>query len=174
MSRNFQLWLAQQFPVSYSDTLERREYLPIFADALTRMLKGQGYMMDSRWNSLAVARWIYKIHCDNVVRCPVITHRNMPEDNDEYIDTITDELLSQFLQGWKHIPDFNSETRLGRTLCDELQRFLWAYIDIDVSPKGEAVLHWLEGSDTESDNGSSGKVDVYIQDVDAGWHKSLR
>jgi len=174
MSRNFQLWLAQQFPVSYSDTLERKVYLPVFADALTALLHGRGYRMDSRWNPLAVARWIYKIHCDNALRSPVILHRNMAEDKDEYLDTITDELLREFLESWKHIPDFNSDTRLGRTLCNELQTFLWTYIDVDDSPRGEAVAHWMEGSDTESDNGSGGKVDVYIQDVDAGWHKSLR
>jgi len=174
MSRNFQLWLSQQFSVSYSDTLERRAYLPVFADALTGLLKGRGYIMDYRWGSLAVARWIYKIHCDNALRSPVILHRNMGEDKDEYHDTITDELLREFLEGWKHIPDFNSDTRLGRTLYNELQRFLWTYIDIDESPRGDAVAHWMEGSDTESDNGSGGKVDVYIQDVDAGWHKSLR
>jgi hypothetical protein len=174
MSRNFQLWLAQKFPVSYSDTLERGEYLPVFADALTRLVTSRGYVMDSRWNSLAVARWIYKIHCDNAVRYPTILHRNMYEDKDEYNDTISDELLREFLEVWKHIPDFNSDTRLGRVVHDELQRFLWAYINLDESPRGEAVAHWIEGSDTESDNGSGGKVDVYIQDADAGWHKSLR
>lgn len=172
--RNFQLWLNQLFPVSYSDILDRRGYLPVFTDALTSLLKGHGYRMDYRWNSLAVARWIYKIHCDNAVRSPTVIHRNMPEDNYEYLDTITDELLRDFLESWKHIPDFNSDTRLGRTVHDELQRFLWAYISLDESPRGEAVAHWMEGSDTESDNGSGGKVDVYIQDVDAGWHKSLR
>jgi hypothetical protein len=174
MKRNFQLWLSQQFPVSYSDTLERRAYLPVFADALTELLKGRGYVMDSRWNSLAVARWIYKIHCDNLIRSPVVIHRNMTEDKDEYADTISDELLREFLERWKHIPDFNSDTRLGRTLYDELQNFLWSYIDLDESPKGDEVAYWMEGSDTESDNGSGWKVDAYIQDVDAGWHKSLR
>jgi len=173
-SRNFHLWLAQTFPVSYSDILDRKAYLPVFANDLTELLKGRGYTMDSRWNALAVARWIYKIHCDNAVRSPPVLHRNMPEDNDEYLDTITDELLLKFLEAWKHIPDFNSDTRLGRMLHDELQAFLWAYIDLDNSIRGDAVAHWIEGSDTESDNGSGGKVDIYIQDVDAGWHKSLR
>jgi len=174
MSRNFRLWLAQKFPVSYSDILDRRSYLPVFYDSLTTLLKGCGYFMDSRWNARTVSHWIYKIHCDNPIRCPAINHRNMIEDKDEYFDTVTDELLREFLEKWKHIPDFNSDTRLGRLLYDELQMFLWNYIDLDNSPRGAAVAYWMEGSDTESDNGSGGKVDVYIQDLDAGWHKSLR
>jgi hypothetical protein len=97
----------------------------------------------------------------------------MPEDKDQYLDSITDELLEEFLSQWKHIPDFDVDTRLGRIVHDELQQFLWSYIDMDESPQGMNVISWLDGSDTESDGGS-GKVDTYIQDVDAGWHKSLR
>jgi hypothetical protein len=172
-SRNVQLWLDQRFPVSYEDVLARRTYIPVFAQQLSLLLKGRGYVMDSRWGGAAVARWIYRIHCANAYRYPALLHRNMPEDKDQYLDTITDELLDEFLAEWKHIPDFNGETRLGRIVRDELQQFLWAYIDIDESAQGMIVISWLDGSDTESDGGS-GKVDVYIQDVDAGWHKSLR
>lgn len=172
-ARNLQLWLDQQFPVSYEDVLPRRTYIPVFAERLTALLKGRGYVMDSRWGAAAVSRWIYRIHCDTMVRIPILLHRNMPEDKDQYLDTITDELLDGFLAEWKHIPDFDRDTRLGRIFRDELQLFLWAYIDIDESPQGMTVISWLDGSDTESDGGS-GKVDAYIQDVDAGWHKSLR
>lgn len=176
-ARNFQLWLDQRFPVSYEDVLARRAYIPVFAERLSLLLKGRGYVMDSRWASAAgaaaVARWIYRIHCGNACRYPVVLHRNMPEDKDQYRDTITDELLGDFLAEWKHIPDFDRDSRLGRIVHDELQQFLWAYIDIDESAQGMNVISWLDGSDTESDGGS-GKVDVYIQDADAGWHKSLR
>lgn len=173
-TRNYQLWLDQRFPVSYEDVLSRRTYIPVFAEGITLLLKAHGYIMDSRWGGAsAVARWIYRIHCNNACRYPLVLHRNMAEDKDQYRDTITDELLSEFLAEWKHIPDFDNDTRLGRIVNDELQDFLWSYIDIDESAQGMNVVSWFDVSDTESDGGS-GKVDVYIQDIDAGWHKSLR
>ena len=173
MSRNLQLWLDQRFPVSYHDVLARRSYIPVFTERISLLLKNHGYLMDSRWGAAAVVQWIYRIHCNTAKRYPILLHRNMPEDKDQYLDSITDELLEEFLSQWKHIPDFDVDTRLGRIVHDELQQFLWSYIDMDESPQGMNVISWLDGSDTESDGGS-GKVDTYIQDVDAGWHKSLR
>jgi hypothetical protein len=172
---NFQRWLAQEFPVSYSEVLNRRSYIPLFAAEIQELLRRYGYVMDYRWKSgaFAIARWIYKIHCDIRTRYPKIEHRNYVEDNDEYLDTVTDEVLQDFLSHWNHIPDFDVDTKYGRILRNELQNVLWAYIDIDESPQGVKIMGWLDGSDTESDGGMA-KVDSYLQDVDAGWHKSLR
>jgi len=168
---NFRLWLEQTAVLAYDEEADRRSYLPIFAENLTELLRKFGYVLDHRWNtgSLAVARWIYKIHCDNTKRCPRIIHRNYSEDRDQFNDTITEELLEQFISPWTHIPDFNYDTKNGKILLDELQNFIWAYIDLDESPQGRMVAHWLEGSDTESDDGTV-KVDTYLQDLAAGWH----
>jgi hypothetical protein len=172
---NFQLWLSQRCAVSYSEVSDRRSYMPIFAEQLENLLRIHGYTMDHRWKmgALAVARWIYKIHCDTKTRCPKIVHRNYSEDKDQYLDTVTDEVLQEFLRRWQHIPDFDVDTKLGRIVWDELQSFLWAYIDIDESPQGMKMMAWLDASDTESDGGTT-KVDSYLQDIDAGFHKSLR
>jgi hypothetical protein len=174
--RNFQNWLNQQFPLSYEVTCDRRSYLPRFAEDLESLLRSHGYIMDYRWKTgaLAVARWIYKIQCDTTTRYPKILHRNLSEDKEQYLHVVTDEILRDFLDLWKHVPDFDQDTKYGRILYDEMQDFLWAYIDVEESPQGIKTMEWLEDSDADSDDCGDGKVDSYLQDIDAGWHKSLR
>ena len=170
---NFQLWLDQEFPISYEEVVDRRTSLTLFAHDLTYFMKIHGYTMDSRWNTgvFAVARWIYKIHCDTSTRCPKILHRNYEEDRDQYLDTVTDSALADFLRLWNHMPDFDYDTKNGRLLWDELQDMLWSYVDLEESTQGMQVVSWFDDSDSDSDGGN-GKVDVYIQDSAAGWHSS--
>jgi len=172
---NYQSWLDQILPVSYEENLSRSLYIPLFTEQLRSYMKAHGYVMDPRWSSATVAHWMYSLHCSydicKVHPYPDVLHRSWPEDKDQFRDTINEESLAGLVQTWSHIADFDRDTAVGRAVWDELQNFLWIYIDLEASPQGMMVADWLEGSDTESDGGK--KVDIYLQDVAAGYHGSM-
>ena len=186
---NFQLWMKQVLPISFSEEADRNFYIPIFADNLTHYLESYGYVFDTRWKSgtHVIAKFLYRIHCEDTKRHVEVVHRNLPEDIDQYHDTVTEDVLLDFLKHWKCIPDFDTDTKFGNTFAIELQKLIWSFIDIEMSPQGRLVSKWLEGSDTESDSGNGtgnanananakakakakGKLDSYLQDSYAGYH----
>lgn len=172
---NYESWLDQILPVSYEENLSRRYYISAFTDELRSFMKWHGYVLDARWTSGTVAHWMYTLDCSydilNVHPYPEILHRSWPEDKEEFRDTINDTHVDEFFQRWSHIADFDKDTFLGRAVRDEMQNFLWVYIDLEQSPRGISVSNWLEGSDDESDGGK--KVDIYLQDVAAGYHGTV-
>jgi len=97
----------------------------------------------------------------------MIKHRNLREDKNQFQDIITDDLITSFMARWKHIPDFNNDTKYGRLVWEELKDLLWAYVDLDESPQGRLVSSWFEASDSESEDV---KGDNYLHDAAAGFH----
>jgi hypothetical protein len=183
---DFQTWLDTPIWVSDNEKGTRREYIPVFADALTDWIKKIGYTMDGRWGKghRVVAKWLYAIHVVEIARCdyntplayPEIIHRNWEEDHDEFSLHINYDIVDSFLEEWATIEDFDYETRWGSRVYEELETLLWHYIDIDASRIGIRLAEKLIGSDSDSDSGSGRggrrkKIDdVYLQEARDGLH----
>jgi hypothetical protein len=184
---DFQTWLDIPIWVSGNDKGTRREYIPVFADALTDWMKLIGYKMDGRWGKghRVVAKWLYAIHVLEIARCnfsaplayPEIIHRNWEEDYDEFSLRINYHSVDSFLEKWVTIEDFDNETRWGARVYEELETLLWHHIDLDASRIGIRLAEKLMVSDSDSESGGSRRGgrsrkidDVYIQEAREGLH----
>jgi len=191
-SSNFNLWLSQPVWVNSLVTIPRRAMIPVFAEELMQFLRKKGYVMSHEWRAghMVVARWLYIIqkdelvrkHYDNKVAYPTPFHRNWPEDYDEFQYILDTETLRGFTDSWTHCEDFDPETRIGQRVINELQHLIYPYLDLDASRNGMRVASALADSDSDSDggarrskarmrgSGSGSKVDNYIADAQEGYH----
>jgi hypothetical protein len=184
---DFQVWLDAPIWISDNEKGTRREYIPLLADALTAWMKKIGYTMDGRWGKghRALAKWLYAIHVVEIGRCdfnaplayPEIIHRNWQEDYDEFNLYLDYDSVSEFLEPWATIEDLNPDFRWGSRVCEELQKLLWHYVDLDVSKNGIKLAEKLQESDSDSDSGGSRRGgrrkkvdDVYLQEAREGLH----
>ena len=174
---DFNLWLDQWVWVSGNTTLQRRKYIPHFANELTVFMKRCGYTMDRRWNSgaLAVAKWMYAVHLQEYVfkqgyvQNPKIIHRNLEEDYSEYLHVMDFDKVSRFIEIWRLYEDFDKESPIGQKMLNEITEFLYCYIDIDMSEHGRNITELLYETDSDGEGGNR-RDDVYITDSREGYH----
>lgn len=186
---DFQLWLNQHVWLSDDTKVLRREYIPVFAEYLTAVMKRLGFTMCPEWGKghKVVARWMYIImrderaalKYDRQVIYPEPFHRDWPEDLDEFQMLFTHEEASKIFEQWKLCEDFDLETRVGQRYLHELQHLLYPYIDMDISQAGIRVAIALEESESDADSWKSGRrgrggrmrsKDVYLEEAQEGYH----
>ncbi len=181
--RDFQAWLDCKVWVSGNEKATRREYIPVFADALTSWMRSMGYTMDGRWakGHRVVAQWLYAIQIMEIARCdydapltyPQLLHRDWPEDRDVFNMYVNYASVNDFLDSWKNIEDLDYEFRWGRRVYEELEKLLYHHIDLDASRQGIKLANILIGSDSDSESEGGrrrGKDDVYLQEAREGLH----
>lgn len=182
---DFQVWLDTPIWVSDCEKGTRRDYIPLLADELTLWMKTIGYTMDYRWGKghRVLAKWLYAIHVLEIARLdynaplayPEIIHRNWPEDKDEFHLYLDFDSISDFLEPWRTVEDFDYDVRWGRRVYEELETLLWHYVDLDASRIGIKLAEKLLESDSDSDSGGSRRGrkkvdDVYLQEAREGLH----
>lgn len=178
-SRSFERWLEQ--PVWVAEHLEKRSV--VFRDfylSLTRFMKKNGYIMDSRWSNTKMnylMNWMYRIWLEEYVRSnfnkevyvPEPKHRDTEEDYDYFNCIIDSEKISEFMNEWSSVEDFDSSSRLGYRIQYELQEFLYSFIDLERSKHGHMVARIWEDSGSDSDDNWKSR-DVYLRDASDGFH----
>jgi hypothetical protein len=183
MVNDFQLWLDQEVWNGGDERVGRREVIYDFTDSARIFMKSIGYVMDSAWNSRVVARWMYTIQCDIIVRkrrydtiaYPEPLHRNWPEDLREFQHIMDFDTISSFMEEWKSYSDFEEGTHIGQRMFCDLPNILYPFINMDKSYNGRVVEDALYDSDTDSDESWRGSkrrgTDAYIADMNEGFHR---
>jgi hypothetical protein len=176
-SSDFQVWLDQEVWVQGDYKVPRRDYIPAFAEELTKSMKSWGYTMDPRWNGgdYIVAKWMYMIHLQEFVtkqyngmlKYAEPYHRDWPEDFLEYTFVMSYDRISSFMERWRFYEDFDPDTQCGQRILHELQYLLYPFIDMDNSKNG---MLFDDYSDTEVDEVYKGRDDVYIAEAKQGLH----
>lgn len=182
-SRDFDAWFNQEIWINHSAKDARKYAVYRFADELTSWMKKSGYTMDHRWNTgrTVVANWLYRLS----VRIKVghqaclrtraiiggIIHRNLVEDQDRFHSVIGSAGIQKFMSKWSLNEDFDTSMPLGQTIQNELEIFLWSYLDLDESAQGNIVLELIEQDHSDSEGAPvARRVDEYIQDAAEGYH----
>lgn len=187
--RNFQLWLDESVWISDNEKRTRREYIPYFADNLTRFMKKNGYTMCAEWGlgHRVVSRWMYIIHRDELIfkahdkkiEYPNAYHRDWEEDYDEFQKIMDYNTISSFMKNWELYEDFDLNTRVGQRVLNEIQYLLYPYLDLEVSRNGVKLADLLYDSDSDTDSWKSGgrggkprrrADDIYIKEAQEGIH----
>jgi hypothetical protein len=184
MANDFQVWLDQEVWGFGDERVGRREVIYEFTDSLTAFMNRLGYTMSPRWGSKMVARWMYTIQRDIIVRrryslpvaYPAPVHRNWPEDLREFNHVMSYDTISNFMEGWKSYSDFDEGTHIGRRMFHELQDIVYPFIDMENSYNGRVVYEALYDSESDSDESWRGGskrrgVDAYIADMGNGFHR---
>lgn len=179
-ARSFERWLKQ--PVWVADNKEKRiSVLRDFHNSLTKFMKKNGYIMDSRWNSNKtnyLMNWMYRIWLEENVRSnfnkqvyvPPPMHRDTEEDYDYFNCKIDIDMIEGFMKEWSFAEDFDSDSsRLAYRMQYELQDFLYSFIDLERSKHGRTIARIWEDSGSDSDDNWNPR-DVYLRDASDGFH----
>lgn len=179
-ARSFERWLKQ--PIWVADNKEKRiSVLRDFHNSLTKFMKKNGYIMDSRWNSNKtnyLMNWMYRIWLEENVRSnfnkqvyvPPPMHRDTEEDYDYFNCKIDIDMIEGFMKEWSFAEDFDSESsRLAYRMQYELQDFLYSFIDLERSKHGRTIARIWEDSGSDSDDNWNPR-DVYLRDASDGFH----
>ena len=179
-ARSFERWLKQ--PVWVADNKEKRiSVLRDFHNPLTKFMKKNGYIMDSRWNSNKtnyLMNWMYRIWLEENVRSnfnkqvyvPPPMHRDTEEDYDYFNCKIDIDMIEGFMKEWSFAEDFDSDSsRLAYRMQYELQDFLYSFIDLERSKHGRTIARIWEDSGSDSDDNWNPR-DVYLRDASDGFH----
>lgn len=175
---DFLAWFNQEIYLNGITVEKRKVYFPRFAEELMLFMKSRGYKMDSRWGPLTLAKWVYRIHVQEVARkkydAPVwlgdIIHRDWDEDHNRYQDIMNEEELSNYLFNWRENDDFNKQTRVGERMIRELIQFLYVHIDMDNSAQGQFIEKLYDSDSDYAEETQVVKQDVYLQDAASGYH----
>ena len=180
-SVDFKKWLRQTVWVSGDCRLERKEYIPRFAEDLQRWMFNHGYKMNSRWSSLAVARWLYSIHLLECVyknskynlSYPTMFHRNWQEDRDKFEVILMPRDYEAFWDAWRNNEDFDPMTAVGTRTRNELPDMLYWHLNLDTSKHGRAVARVVDEMEEDEEEevivGKKNEKDSYYQDVEDGF-----
>jgi hypothetical protein len=174
---NFKLWQVQPVTFSSGDCISRMDYIPQFTADIRKFVDSFGYKFTSTWTTLTVARWLYTIHIRDATYdmssfpYEPIQHRNTIEDEAHFNGLFCEKDIDKFFEAWKECSDLNPDTCPGITVRSELMRFIWNYIDLDISYQGQYIYSILY-PESESDTESCGKQDgdYYVKDSTEGYH----
>ena len=175
---DFLAWFNQEIYFNSLVIEERKHYFPRFAEELGSIMKSYGYTMDSRWNSLTLAKWVYRIHVQEIARkkfdAPVwlgdIIHRDWNEDHSRYEEVIGDQDFTTYFQMWRDNEDFDTQSRVGQRLFRELPEFLYVYIDMEKSKQGQFIEELFDSDSDYAEETQVVKQDAYLQDAASGYH----
>ena len=180
-SNDFQAWLSQTVWAD-CERIQRRSALPVLADSITTFMKNMGYNMDSRWKSdkgLCLARWIYRLQVQEDMRLdyrgdiymPEIIHRNTMEDFDHFHHIVSCDVVRDFMSQWESLEDTSPNSRSGERIWNELQDFLYRYVELESSKQGKVIARFWEDSNSDSDSDTNEKKrDIYLRDATKGYH----
>ena len=176
--RDYNRWLDAKVWVTGNEKARRKEYIHPFTDSLKRWMKLRGYVMSGNFTPLVVAKWLYLIQVQEVVRknrwghinYPDPSHRDSEEDWDIFDMEVSQDKCEEFLNDWESNEDLQSDLPSGARVKVELQKFLYTYIDLTSSKHGIRVANQLAESDTE-DSEDDIEIDSYLRDAQEGFHK---
>jgi hypothetical protein len=180
-SNDFQAWLSQPIWAG-CERIPRRSALPVFAEGITNFMKNMGYKMDSRWNQdngLNLARWIYRIQVQEELRMdiggevyvPEIIHRNTVEDFDHFHHIVSCDAVRDFMRQWNKLEDTSCDTKAGERIWNELQDFLYVFVELESSKQGKVIARFWEDANSDSDSDTNErKRDTYLRDANKGYH----
>lgn len=164
-NRDFVRWLHQSVWVSGDQKALRKDWIPWFADSLTRWMEEKGYKMDGYWKKghMAVARWLYAIQVQVIankeqygpLRYPEVKHRAWPEDRDAFELEVSDPELEKFLGEWQLVEDLDIHTPSGQRVLCELRQLLWTYIELESCRQGKRVARVVDAMGESEEDASS-------------------
>jgi hypothetical protein len=175
---DYKLWLDQWVWVTDNRKMQRRDYIPVFKKEIESWMRSRGYEMDGYWkNKDVVGRWLYCIHVVEIIKKERIggieyaepNHRDWPEDRDTYEVYIQQDDIEEFLDTWRTNEDISIENRVGQRVREEIQRFLYIFLDLDTSKHGRMITRIMIDTDDDDDD-ERGDRDMYLVDAQEGWH----
>ena len=175
---DFLAWFNQEIYYNGLVIEKRNCYFPRFAEELAIIMKRFGYTMDSRWSSLTLAKWVYRLHLQEIARkkfdAPVwlgdILHRDWNEDFNRYEEVIGDQDFTSYFEMWRNNEDFDMQSRVGIRMFRELPAFLYVYIDMENSKQGQFVEELFDSDSDCVEDSQLVKQDAYLRDAASGYH----
>lgn len=173
---NFNLWLEQPVTFSGGAICTRRDYIPEFTKDLEAFMNGFGYKFINVWKAQIVAKWLYTIHIREVkgdtssFPYEVPYHRDTIEDRAHFDSIINEDAIDYLFGKWQDCSDLSMDTDIGNVVRQEVLRFMWNYVDLDISYQGQlmaSILYPESDSDTEY---STKRGDQYVEDSAHGYH----
>ena len=105
------------------------------------------------------------------VYVPPVIHRNTLEDYDHFYHVVSCETVHTFMDKWNNLEDTSPNTRAGQRIRNELQDFLYTFIELESSKQGKVIARFWEDSNSDSDSDSNEKKrDIYLRDATKGYH----
>ena len=177
MTKNFTHWLNQPVTFSSGTQISRIQYIGEFANDIRSFANRFGYKFVPSWNPTLVARWLYTLHIRHATgdtsEFPYeeIEHRDTIDDRAHYSCIIQEDDLDEMFSKWNNSSDLSIHTDIGVMVRDSLLRFMWNYIDLDISYQGQLVASILYSeSDSDSDTNEGKRSDYYTKDAAEGYH----
>ena len=77
------------------------------------------------------------------------------------------EKITEFMDAWANMEDGDPQTRVGQRIRNEIQDFLYIFLDLESSKQGKVIARFWEDSDSDSEDG---RRDPYLHDASQGYH----
>lgn len=105
------------------------------------------------------------------VYVPEIIHRNTVEDFDHFHHIVSCDAVRDFMRQWNKLEDTSCDTKAGERIWNELQDFLYVFVELESSKQGKVIARFWEDANSDSDSDTNErKRDTYLRDANKGYH----